>query len=159
MMKIEIVQVKNYKFLFIDNDLWMWDIPQEQELQKEIAGQAFGNVLVAGYGFGIVTKCLLKNPKVESVATVEKYQEIIDKMKEFGDLYGEIIISDFYELPEDRKYDCVIGDIWAEIDRSSLDDYRKFKEKAKKLLKKDGLILGWGKDYFEYLLEKEKLVL
>lgn len=137
----------------------MWDLPQEQEIQKDIAGQAFGNVLVAGYGFGIVTKYLLENPKVESVATVEKYQEIMDKMKEFGEIYGKIIIGDFYELSEDRKYDCVIGDIWAEIDRVFLDDYIKFKEKAQKLLKKDGLILGWGKDYFEYLLEKEKSVL
>ncbi len=156
MVKIEIVQVKNHKFLFLDDYLWMWDLPQEQELQRDIANQAFGNVLVAGYGLGIVIKHLLENPKVKSVTTVEKYQEVIDKMKEFEDIHGKVIIGDFYELPENRRYDCVIGDIWAEIDRRFLEDYRTFKEKAQKLVKPTGLILGWGKDYFEYLLEKEK---
>ncbi len=156
MAKIEIVQVKNHKFLFLDDYLWMWDLPQEQELQRDIANQAFGNVLVAGYGFGIVNKYLLDNPRVTSVTTVEKYREVIDKMSEFGKIHGEVIIGDFYEHPEDKKYDCVIGDIWAEIDRRFLNDYRRFKEKALKLVKPNGLILGWGKDYFEYLLEQEK---
>lgn len=155
MMKIEIVEVKNHKFLFLDNYLWMWDIPHEQELQRDIAKQAFGDVLVAGYGFGIVTKFLLENPKVTSVTTVEKYPEVIDKMKEFGPIYGKIIIGDFNNLPEDKKFDCVVGDIWAEIDARFLDNYVKFKNKAQKFVKPNGLILGWGKDYFEYLLEKD----
>ena len=154
MAKIEIVQVKNHKFLFLDDYLWMWDLPQEQELQRDIANQAFGDVLVAGYGFWIVTKYLLESTKVKSVTTVEKYQEVIDKIKEFGPIYGKIIIADFYELPENEKYDCVIGDIWTEIDQRFLDDYKKFKEKAKKFLKPSGFILGWGKDYFEFLLKK-----
>ncbi|MBU4347707.1 hypothetical protein KJ586_03845 [Patescibacteria group bacterium] len=156
MVNIEIVEVKNHKFLFLDDYLWMWDLPHEQELQRDIAKQAFGDVLVAGYGFGIVTKFLIENPKVTSVTTVEKYPEVIDKMKEFGPIYGKIIIGDFNDIPENKKFDCVIGDTWAEIDQLFLGDYRKFKEKAQKLVKNDGLILAWGKDYFEYLLEKEK---
>lgn len=158
MVKIEIVEVKNHKFLFLDDYLWMWDIPQEQEIQRDIANQAWGDVLVAGYGFGIVTKYLLKNPEVNSVTIVEKYQEVIDKMKKFGDIYGKVIIGDFYELPEERKYDCIVGDIWAEIDARFLKDYTKFKNKSQKIVKPSGLILGWGKDYFEYLLEKEKFI-
>lgn len=77
-------------------------------------------------------------------------------MKKFGPIYGQILIADFYDLPEDRKFDCVVGDIWAEIDARFLDVYVKFRNKAKKLVRPDGLILGWGKDYFEYLLEKER---
>ncbi|MBU1730170.1 hypothetical protein KJ557_01250 [Patescibacteria group bacterium] len=156
MAKIEIVQVKNHKFLFLDDYLWMWDLPHEQELQRDIANQAFGEVLVAGYGFGIVTKFLLENSNVTSVTTVEKYPEVIDKMKEFGSIYGNIIIHDFNHLTEDKKYDCVVGDIWAEIDARYLNDYVKFKNKAQKLVKPNGLILGWGKDYFEYLLKTKK---
>jgi hypothetical protein len=38
-----------------------------------------------------------------------------------------------------------------------LKDYVKFKNKSKKLLKKDGLLLAWGKDYFEFLLDKKNL--
>lgn len=155
MAKIEIVEIKNHKFLFLDDYLWMWDLPHEQQLQKDLANQAFGDVLVAGYGFGIVTKFVLENPKVTSVTTVEKYPEVINKMKEFGSIHGKIIISDFNDIPENRKFDCVIGDTWAEIDVRFLDDYLKFKNKAQKLVKPNGLTLGWGKDYFEYLLVKE----
>ena len=157
MAKVEIFQIKNHKFLFLDDYLWMWDLPHEKELQNDIAKQGFGDVLVAGYGFGIVTKYLLENPEVKSVTSVEKYQEVIDKIREFSEPYGKIIISDFCELPEDIKYDCVVGDIWAEIDARFLQDYVKFKDKAQKLVKPNGLILGWGQDYFEYLLEKDKL--
>lgn len=153
-MKIEIINIKNHKFLFLDDYLWMWDLPHEQELQEDIAKQAFGDVLVVGYGFGIVTKYSLENPNVISVTTIEKYPEIIDKMTELGPIYGQIIISDFKNLSEDKKYDCVIGDIWAEIDARFLDDYINFKNKAQRLLRPGGAILGWGKDYFEYLLNR-----
>ena len=153
-MEIEIAQFRNHKFLFLDDYLWMWDIPQEQEIQKDIASQAFGEVLVAGYGFGIVNKYLFMNPRVESVTTVEKYKEVIDKMREFGEIHGEVIIGDFYDMPENKKYDCIVGDIAAEIDKKFLKDYLRFKMKAQKLVKPDGLILAWGRDYFEYLLEK-----
>ena len=125
MAKIEIIQVKNNQFLFLDDYLWVWNLPQEQELQRDIANLAFGDVLVAGYGFGIVNKYLLGNPRVSSVITVEKYKEVIDKMRELGKIHGEVVIGDFYELTEDKKYDCVVGDIWAEIDRRFLCDYRR----------------------------------
>jgi len=98
----------------------------------------------------------LKNRKVKSVTSVEKYKEVIDKIKKLDKIYGNVVIANFYNLPEDRKFDCVIGDTWAEIDAKFLKDYIKFKEKAQKLLKKNGVILAWGKDYFEYLLRKKK---
>lgn len=156
--KIEIVQYKGHKFMFINGYLWMWDTPQERRLQKELANKAFGDVLVAGYGFGILTKFLLKNPKVKSVTTVEKYKEVIEKMKSLDKIYGKIIINDFYTVSENKKYDCVVGDIWPDIDSKFLKDYIKFKEKANRLLKKNGksIILAWGKDFFEYLLENKK---
>ncbi|MCX8194023.1 MAG: hypothetical protein N3G19_01535 [Candidatus Pacearchaeota archaeon] len=157
-MKIEILEYKNHKFMFINSYLWMWDTQQERRLQKDLAKKAFGDVLIAGYGFGILTKFLLKNPKVKSVTTVEKYKEVIDKMKELeGKIYGKILIKDFYDLPENKKYDCIIGDIWPDIDVKFLKDYVKFKKKAQKLLKKNGKILAWGKDFFEYLLKNRDL--
>lgn len=156
MAKIEILQHRNHKFMFINGYLWMWDTPQERKLQKELAKKAFGDVLIAGYGFGILQKYLLKNPKVESITTVEKYKEVIEKMKKFGRIYGKIIIGDYYDLPEEKKFDCIIGDIWPDIDSKFLEDYVRFKRKAKKLLKKNGRILAWGQDFFEYLLKNQK---
>lgn len=156
MAKIEILHHKNHRFMFIDGYLWMWDTPQESELQEDLAKKSFGNVLVAGYGLGILPKFLIKNHRVKSVTTVEKYKEVIEKMKEFGKIYGKVVISDFYNLPENQKFDCIIGDIWPDINAKFLKDYVKFKSKAQKLLKKNGKILAWGKDYFEFLLKKKK---
>lgn len=156
MVKVEIFEHHQHRFMFLDEILWMWNLPQELELQRDLAQQGFGDVLVAGYGFGIATKYVLENPRVKSVTTVEKYAEIIEKMRESGPIYGNIIISDFFDLNEERKYDCVIGDIWPEIDPRFLEDYVRFKSKAEKLLQPNGLLLAWGQDYFEYLLEKKK---
>lgn len=157
MAKIEIIQHGDYKFMFIDDYLWMWDHPYEKELQKDVAKRAFGDVLVAGYGFGLLTQYLFDNKRVISVTTIEKYQEVIDTMKKISPpLHGKIIIGDYYDLPEEGKFDCVIGDIWADIDARFLPDYVRFKNKAQKLLKAGGQVLGWGKDYFEYLLETGK---
>lgn len=157
MPKVKVLRHKENKFLFINDDLWMWDTVRERELQKRLAERAYGNVLVAGYGFGLATRFLLENPKVKSVVTVEKYREVINAMKKIDKIYGDVIICDFYDFPEDKKFDCIVGDIWQDIDPQFLKDYVRFKNKAKKLLKKGGKILAWGEDFFEYLLQKEKI--
>ncbi len=133
----------------------MWDIPVEAKAQKEIAVQAFGDVLVAGYGLGVVQRYLTKNPKVKSVTTVELLEDVITKTKKvYGKTYGQIEIGDFYKYPEDKKYDVVVGDIWEDVVPVSLRKYKRFKRKADKLTKPKGKILAWGKDFFEYLLDK-----
>lgn len=136
MVKVEILKHKNNKVMFINGDLWMWDTPRERVLQKRIADQAYGDVLVAGYGFGIVTRFLLKNPKVKSVTTIEKYKEVIDAVQKISKVHGKLLICDFYDMPEDNKFDCIVGDIWQDIDYLFLRDYVKFKKKAQKLLKR-----------------------
>ena len=156
MNNIEILQHKGHRFMYLDDYLWMWDTPQEKELQKELADQSYGDVLVAGYGFGLLPEYLLANRKVKTITTIEIYQEVIDKMREIsGQIYGDVVVGDYFEINEDKKYDCVVGDIWPDITAKFLDDYLKFKSKATRLLKKDGIVLAWGKDYFEYLDEKK----
>ncbi|MEK7600821.1 MAG: hypothetical protein AAB463_02590 [Patescibacteria group bacterium] len=139
--------------MYVDGYLWMWDTVQERGLQMDLATKSFGDVLVAGYGLGIVQEFLLKNNKVKSINTVEKSGDVIEKMKELGQIHGNVTISDFYDLSEDKKYDCIIGDIWPDISSKFLGEYVKFKEKSEKLLKPGGTILAWGSDYFEYLLK------
>lgn len=156
MRKVEITKAKGYHILWIDGYPWMWDFPQEIELQKKVAQKAEGDVLVAGYGFGIVQKFLLENDNVTSVTTIEFLPEVIELCKEhLGEIYGDVIFSDFYEYESDRKYDCIVGDIWPDIDKEFLDDYIKFENKGKQLIKEDGKILAWGDDYYKYLMEKQ----
>jgi len=131
----------------------MWNVPQEIEDQKEIASQAFGNVLVAGYGLGLVQKYLLDNPQVQSILTVEILPDVLDVCREkYGELFGDVVICDFYDFASQKKFDVVIGDVWESVSKCHLDDYVRFKKKAEEFLKQDGKILGWGMDYMEYLL-------
>ena len=157
MSKIEILQQKGHNFLWVDGNLCMWDIPTEQKAQMKIANKAFGNVLVAGYGLGIIQKFLFENKNVKSIVTIEKSKEIIDNVKQFyGKMYGDVIIQDFYDYQTNKKFDCVIGDVWEDMEEGNLKDYEKFKAKAQQLIKPNGKILAWGQGFFEYLLTKEK---
>jgi hypothetical protein len=84
---------------------------------------------------------------------MEILQEVVNTNDQiFGELYGDVVIGDFLNFKFTKKYDCVIGDIWVEISKNGLKDYIQFKERAKYLIKENGKILGWGQDYYEYLL-------
>jgi len=154
-MKVEILTQKGHKFLWIEDYLWMWDIPIEQKIQKRIADQSYGDVLVAGYGLGIVQSYLQNNPNVTSITTIELYKEVIQANKNlYGKIYGKFVIGDFYAVPLDLEFDCIVGDLWQDIIPEQLENYKRFKNKAEQILKPNGKILAWGKDYFEYLLNK-----
>lgn len=155
-MNVEILQQKGHNFLWINDYLWMWDIPIERKAQKQIAEKAFGDVLVAGYGLGIVQKYLSENPNVTSITTIEISKEVIDKVKQiYGEVYGEIVLGDFYSDSIQDKFDCVIGDICEDILPEALEDYKKFKHKAQQLINSNGKILAWGQEFFEYLIKEE----
>lgn len=155
-MVAEILKQNGHNFLWIDKYLWMWDTPIERKAQKEMADKSFGDVLVAGYGLGLVQEYLTENPKVNSLLSLEISKEVLGVVKkEYGRLYGEVQIGDFYDFDSDRKFDCVVGDIWEDIVVESLKDYKNFKTKAQTLLKPDGKIIAWGQDFFEYKLNCE----
>lgn len=143
--------------MWINDMLWMWDIPQERKIQKWLARKAYGNVLVAGYGFGLLPKYLAKNPKVKQITVVESSKEVIKYCQKIGKIYGKVVIGDFYKLAENKKFDCVIGDIWPDVTPNFLGDYIRFKRKAERLVKKRGRVLAWDQDFFEYLLTKRSL--
>ncbi len=156
--KVEILQMKGYNFLWINDYLWMWDVQAEQESQKDIADEAYGDVLCVGYGLGLVQRYLLDNPKVTSVTTIEKLQQVIDaNLKTFGRVQGRIIIDDYFKYNNfDKLFDCVVGDICDDILPSYLPEYIEFKQKTLKHLQPEGKLLQWGGDFFEYLLKEKE---
>ena len=155
-MKVEILKQNGHNFLWIDGELWMWDVPTEMMLQEELAKQAYGKVLVVGHGLGIVQTFLEKNKAVESIETVEKYEEVRTAYFNHFNKHipGSVILNDFYNLPDPnyQRWDCIIGDIWIDIHPKYLEEYKKFKKHAEMMLKPQGKIVAWGKDYFEWLL-------
>lgn len=159
MVEVEILEQKGHHFLWIDDQLWMWDLPEEVEYQREIAEKAFGDVLVAGYGFGLVQRFLLENPRVRSLLTIEQHPEVIEACRRhFGEIHGARRIMDFYEYRRDRHLDCIIGDIWRDAEPAYLPEYKRFQAKARELLEgnPNGIILGWGQDYMDWLVAQEE---
>ncbi len=157
MPKVEILEQKGHDFLWIDDELWMWDVPEERRAQQYIAEQAYGNVLVAGYGLGMVQKHLINNKNVDNVITIELHKEVIDACKKhYGKLYGVFAIGDFYKLNIDPKFDCVIGDIWSDIIPECLEEYKRFKKCAQRHLMPGGKIIAWGQELFEFLIYRER---
>ena len=157
--RAEILEQNGYHFLWINNghgpELWMWDVPSEVDDQKEIAAQAYGDVLVVGYGMGVVQKLLSDNQSVASVTTIEISPEVIEEChRVFGQVHGQVVVGDFYVYDTDKRFDCVVGDIWIDQAGRNVDEYKQFKQKAASLLKPDGQVLGWGSDYFEYLIQQ-----
>jgi spermidine synthase len=158
---VKILEQEGFHFLWIDGDLWMSDINSEIQLQNNLARQAYGHVLVAGYGLGVCHKALCINSKVISVSTVELHKAVVSQCLEiFGEVRGSIFIADFFDSSRDHElipykglYDCIIGDLWPEITPDYLSDYIKFKKRAEELVQPDGRILAWGGDYFEYLIK------
>ena len=156
--KVEIFTIGGDVFLYIDRYLWMWDTEQERTEQLHLAAQAFGNVLVAGYGLGVLQRFLTASPEVNAVHTVEIYPEVVHKAEEhYGEVYGVITFGDFFELPFHSydRYDCVIGDCWQDITPRCLPDYGRFKSVAQRKVKPDGKILAWGQEFFEHLLAEQ----
>jgi len=154
---VEITKQKGHRFLWIDDYLWMWDLPEEVRIQKSYAAAVTGNILVAGYGLGILQRYLAENPRVKYVLTVEKHAQVVEACRrEFGKQYGFVTIEDFYEFETSEKFDFVIGDIWTEIYPQALPYYKRYKKWASRFLKQpDGQIIAWGMEFFEYLIEKE----
>ena len=155
---VEILEMRGHNFLWIGNDLWMWDLPHELEAQKILSDQASGDVLCVGYGMGIIQGYLLKNTNVKSFRTMERYQCVIyaNLVKYKRSINGEVVMCDFFKFSTNAKYDYVIGDICADIMPAFLGEYKKFKARSEELLKPGGKFICWGDDYFEYLIEKEK---
>jgi len=95
--KVEVYKIGDDKFLYIDGKLWMWDTPEEREDQREIARRASGDVLVGGYGFGLVQRFLTSNRRVNSILTVEISQTVMEACKKiYGNIYGKVDIGDFF---------------------------------------------------------------
>ncbi len=164
-MSVEIIQQKGYNFLWIDDYLWMWDIPAEVEIQRKLAEQAHGRVLVVGLGLAVIQHMLVEKSSIDYFLTIEKNLDVYNCCKREGIIPpghggrcgpGDFSICDFFDAScAGEKFDFVIGDIWPEIHPDSLPLYEKFKAKAQEFLRPGGQILAWGQDYFEYLLENK----
>lgn len=151
-MKVQLYKGDNgANIMKIDDVVWMSDEPEEREIQKKLAEKSRGKVLCAGLGYGLYQTEALKNPKVESIRTIELHKEMAKICEKFSpellkNKKHECILKDFYKYETKDKFDTVYGDIWTDED-SFRDEkvWEDFKEYAKRFLAEGGQIIGWSK--------------
>lgn len=143
-----------------DNTCMMSDTPMERFTNQEFINKAYGNVLIAGLGIGMVPAAIADKDDVESITILEIDQEIIDLIEPLIRKYVPnqhkiaIIQADAYKYPKSyngNKYDSIWLDIWPELPNTKEDHamFKKLFNLYKPIMVKPNFD-GWGYSYASY---------
>jgi len=133
----------DYVRLLVDNNLMMSDTPAELAMTKEFVDRAHGHVLITGLGLGLVVLDLFNKPEVKSVTVIEKNVHVIrltyPRINKFLSKRYEFIVShkdafewkpcDMITIPKDMRWNCILHDIWSDINDLNLPDMFKLKRR------------------------------
>lgn len=116
---IDIVKNSHYKSpkygLFNKGVQWMMLDQNTNKEIKEFYSQydmAYGDVLLTGFGFGILASWLASKPEVKSVTVIEISQDIVDIFLMNNTLSPKIniIVADASKYETSQHYDCLFLD-------------------------------------------------
>ena len=97
----------------------MSDTPMEKRTNATAVVNATGDVLIGGFGLGMVVLAMQDKPDVHSITVIENNKEIIDNIAAALPLNEKVkvIHGDVYEWKPQRgkKYDAIWLDIWDNI--------------------------------------------
>jgi spermidine synthase len=118
---VSIIEHNKSYVLFVDGQQWMLvNTKTNVELREFYSSYdlAEGNVLLSGFGFGILPQWISSKESVKSVTVIESSQEVIDLFKINNTLNPKIkiVISDIRQYQDDNLYDWAIFDHY-ELDR------------------------------------------
>lgn len=113
------------------DEILMSDSGGERYSNTEIVHNAYGNVLIAGLGLGMVLCAILPKPAVRSVTVVEISPDVCRLVlphlaKYLGKHFAKLSVvqDDIYNYVPNRKFNIIYFDIWGNY---SGDDYEKTK--------------------------------
>lgn len=131
----------------------LWMVEDEiKELSEQINDLPRGNCLEIGLGLGIASKYILSKPEVSSLTTVEINPDVIAVQKmvnEIDDPRHTIINANGLDfiIQSDDKYDFIFFDHYSIIDEDTLEMLDTYTKVSKRILNKDGIMLGWFDPY------------
>jgi len=137
-----------------DNVLWMSDSPFETYTAFPFTRYAYGDVLIAGLGLGIVPTLIARKPRVKSITVLEINKSVIQLVGNQLDIPNFTVIEtdawEYLESPATRKYDSIWGDIWPDM-TGGLTEGKQFTDMAQSHLRdtETGLIDFWLKDFWQ----------
>jgi hypothetical protein len=117
--KARIEQKDTRYVLYLDELKWMVFDSKDNLAVKEFYSSydlAYGNVLVSGLGFGILTKWLAKKSEVKSITVIEQSQDIVDMFLENNNIDPKIkiYVSDIRQYKDNKSYDWILLDHYEE---------------------------------------------
>ena len=97
----------------------MSNTPMEQRTCVSVVQRAHGDVLIGGFGLGMIVLAMQDKPNVSSITVIENNKEIIDNIAAVLPLNDKVTVihDDVYEWKPQRgkKYDTIWLDIWDNI--------------------------------------------
>lgn len=100
-------------------DIIMSDTPMEKRTNAMAVIKATGDVLIGGFGLGMIVLAMQDKPNVSSITVIENNKEIIDNIAAVLPLNNKVTVihDDVYEWKPQRgrKYDTIWLDIWDNI--------------------------------------------
>jgi len=146
----------------------MSDTPMERNTNRDFVKRANGDVLIFGLGLGLVIAPLLDAPEVKSITVVELHQDLIDVVfpilkRKDKDNKLNVVQGDCFEyhneVPKDKKFDCVYGDIWISIDTDNYEEMKTLTKNWKYRINRsnpNSFIDHWCKDFLQNEIRQEK---
>lgn len=112
---VSIVQNDNDFLLYIDGQKWNFvNVKSSLALREFYSSHdlAQGNVLLSGFGFGVLPQWIASKSSVTSVTVIEKYQEVVDLfcINNTLDPKIKIVIDDIHTYKSDEQFDWAIFD-------------------------------------------------
>lgn len=127
----------------------LWAIENEiEDYIWQISDKPRGNCLEIGLGLGVASRYILSCPKVESLTTVEINKDVIIVQKQVNHIIDKkhlILNADglLYMYATNSKFDFIFVDCYDLIDEETLPMIADYTQACKKVLKKNGVVIGW----------------
>lgn len=149
--------------LYVNGELMMSDTDMEKRTNYDFIRNAYGDIMIAGLGIGLILDNLrdkIKSKEVKSITIYEKYQDVIDLISpKFSDLPIRFICEDIlsYKPQKDEKYDTIYFDIWPTIDyERNLPQIKLLHNRWKSHKKnKDSWMNSWMKEFMQNQKRKD----
>lgn len=116
---ISIIKQGNVFLLAEDRLPWMFYDPRPNKkvgLQQQYAmyDLAYGDLLITGFGFGVLLNWLCKKPEIKSITVLEKSKEVVELYLRNNPLPDNkkinIVYTDANTYTDDKHYDCLFLD-------------------------------------------------
>lgn len=156
-----VYEYNNDTFLEVGSAHHLWALGSESvDYANQLKDKPKGNVLEIGLGLGVASRYILSMHNVRALTTIEKNKDVIDvynilrgRDEQFEQVFGHkkhlILNTDglSYLYNTNRKFDFIFMDFYDVIDEDTLPEIADMVIGCRRVLAKNGKIMGWFDPY------------